>query len=161
MSPGINATVQALPTRDIGLGIPPSGPMDPLSFQAGNIIVGNSPECEGLELVIPPTSSGYSSGTSFIAIFHARAVIAVTGAPASVQVDGQELANWAAIEVPAGSKVHIGGPSSTRDALGGGLRAYLLFKGGFPAIPEYLGSKATSLGIGGYQVTIAFYSKRL
>ena len=120
------------------------------------MIVGNGPECEGLELVIPPTSSGHSSGTSFIAIFHARAVIAVTGAPAAIQVDGQELPNWTAIEVPAGSKVHIGGPSPNQDAIGGGLRAYLLFKGGFPAVPEYLGSKSTSLGIGGYQVTRAF-----
>ena len=31
------------------------------------------------------------------------------------------------------------------------MRAYLAVQGGFPEIPTYLGSKATSMGLGGYQ----------
>ncbi|TCD67501.1 hypothetical protein EIP91_012306 [Steccherinum ochraceum] len=150
VSPGINATVQSLPARDIGLGIPPSGPMDPLAFQAGNAIVGNALECEGLELVIPPR---HGSGGAFSAIFHTKALIAVVGAPAHVSVDGKDCQTWSRLEVPAGVKVVIGGPKADADAAlpSGGLRAYLLVAGGFPGIPTYLGSKSTSLGIGGYQ----------
>ncbi|KAH8104150.1 allophanate hydrolase subunit 2-domain-containing protein [Phellopilus nigrolimitatus] len=142
LSPGINATVQSLPVRDIGLGIPLSGPMDQLAFQAGNAIVGNTLDCEGLELVIPPSTSGVKGGSMFTAIFHVQAAVAVTGAPASVLIDGREVSMWSKIIVPAGSKL---------TGSGGGLRAYISILGGFPGIPTYLGSKSTSMGLGGYQ----------
>ena len=125
--------------------------MDPLSFQAGNAIIGNKFECEGLELVVPPTSA-HTGGMSFSAFFHSKTIVAVTGAPATVLVDGREYDSWTRIEVPAKSKVTITGPSNKSDLSGGGLRAYILIAGGFPGIPEYLGSKSTSLGFGGYQV---------
>ncbi|KAH8094908.1 allophanate hydrolase subunit 2-domain-containing protein [Cristinia sonorae] len=150
VSPGINTTVQSLPTRNTGLGIPPSGPLDPLSFQAGNIIIGNQPECEGLELVVPPRSTGRAGGLSFSATFHVKAVISLTGAPATLTVDGEEHNTWTRVEVPAGAKVVISGPKEGKET-GGGLRGYLLIAGGLPGIPEFLGSKSTSLGIGGYQ----------
>ncbi|KAL5497703.1 hypothetical protein ACEPAH_2634 [Sanghuangporus vaninii] len=147
ISPGINTSVQSLPARGIGLGIPPSGPMDTLAFRAGNVLVGNPPECEGLEFVIPSKGAGRSSGLTFSALFHVKAVVAVTGANASVHIDGREVPTWARLVVPSGAKLTIGSLWSDE----GGLRAYLTIFGGFPSIPKYLGSKSTSMGSGGYQ----------
>ncbi|KAK7690310.1 hypothetical protein QCA50_006967 [Cerrena zonata] len=147
VSPGLSTSVQSLPVRDIGLGIPPSGPMDPLALQAANCLVGNPFECEGLELVIPPKNAGRTSGLSLNAIFHIRAVVAVTGADAGVQVNGEDVATWSRIVVPPGGKLTIG---SLRGD-GSGFRAYLAVLGGFPGVPVYLGSKSTSMGSGGYQ----------
>lgn len=153
VSPGLSTSVQSLPARDIGLGIPPSGPMDTLAFRAGNGLVGNPLEYEGLELVVPPKGAGRSSALTFSAIFHVKAVVAVTGANASVHIDGREVPTWARLVVPAGAKLTIGGLRSDEE---GGLRAYLLIAGGFPSIPKYLGSKSTSMGSGGYQVRWIF-----
>ncbi|CAL1694912.1 unnamed protein product [Somion occarium] len=151
LSPGIHTTVQSLPNRDIGLGIPPSGPMDPLAFQVANLLVKNSVQCEGLELVIPPKNAGRSSGLLFSALFHVRAVVAVTGANAIVQIDGQIVPTWTRLVVGPGAKLVIGCMHSDGSTSGGGLRAYLAIGGGFPGIPSYLGSKSTSMGGGGYQ----------
>lgn len=52
--------------------------------------------------------------------------------------------------VVAGEKLAIGGPRASEDD-SGGLRAYLAIFGGLPGIPQYLGSKSTSMGTGGYQ----------
>ena len=158
LTPGINTTVQSLPTREIGLGIPPSGPMDTMAFQAGNAIVGNPFECEGLELVIPPKTASRSSGLFFSAIFHIQAVVAVTGANAIVRVDGADVPTWSRIVVPKGGKLVIGSLRPDEDSSDGGFRAYLAVRGGFPGIPSYLGSKSTSMGSGGYQVGIFHHS---
>ncbi|THH06190.1 hypothetical protein EW145_g4258 [Phellinidium pouzarii] len=156
LSSGINTTVQSLPIRDIGLGISPSGPMDPLAFQAGNALVGNSFECEGLELVSPQSSAGRNNNLAFSAIFHVQATIAVTGTSASVTLDGKDLPTWSRLLVSAGSKLIVGGPTYAHitdggESQSGGLRTYLSILGGFPGIPKYLGSKSTSMGVGGYQ----------
>ncbi|KAL5478611.1 hypothetical protein ACEPAI_2796 [Sanghuangporus weigelae] len=145
ISPGINTSIQSLPARDIGLGIPPSGPMDTLAFRAGNVLVGNPSECEGLELVIPPKGAGRSSGLTFNALFHVKAIVAITGANASVHIDGREVPTWARLVIPSGAKLTIGSLRSDE----GGLRTYLTICGGFPSIPKYLGSKSTSMGSGG------------
>ena len=34
------------------VGVPPSGPMDDLSFRLGNELLGNSPDAAGLELTV-------------------------------------------------------------------------------------------------------------
>ena len=153
LSPGLSTSVQSLPARDIGLGIPPSGPMDPLALQAANCIVGNPLECEGLELVIPPKSAGRTSGVSFSAIFHIQAIIAIAGANANVQVNGTDVPTWSRVTVPAGGKLAIGSLGDD----GSGVRAYLAILGGLPGIPLYLGSKSTSMGSGGYQVGIDLF----
>lgn len=124
--------------------------MDPLALQAANCIAGNPFDCEGLELVIPPESAGRASGLSFNAIFHIRAVVAVAGANASVNVNGEDVPTWSRILVPPGSKLTIGNLRSN----GSGFRSYLAILGGFPGIPDYLGSKSTSMGSGGYQVSV-------
>ncbi|KAI5119239.1 hypothetical protein M0805_008790 [Coniferiporia weirii] len=156
LSPGINTTVQSLPTRELGLGIPPSGPMDSLAFKAGNALVGNAFECEGLELVVPPSSIGRSAGLSLSTAFHVPVTVAVTGALTGVKLDGKYVPMWSRLVIPGGSKLVVGEPLSEQyaeeqESSGGGLRSYVLILGGFPGIPKYLGSKSTSLGLGGYQ----------
>ncbi|KAM5536440.1 hypothetical protein V8D89_009876 [Ganoderma adspersum] len=135
LSAWLETTVQDYPGRRIGLGIPRSGPMDFLAFRTANILVGNDPGTEGLELTL----------TGCRLLFHTTAVVAVTGASAKVTVDGKEVRMWERIIVPAGAKFVVGTAQRT------GMRAYLAVRGGFPEIPKYLGSKSTSMGMGGYQ----------
>ncbi|EJF56376.1 urea carboxylase [Dichomitus squalens LYAD-421 SS1] len=135
LSGGLETTVQDYPGRRIGLGIPRSGPMDSLAFRIANILVGNDPGTEGLEATL----------TGCRLLFHVAAVVAVTGASAKVTVDGNEIRTWKRVAVPAGAKLAIGPIQGT------GMRAYLAMRGGFPEIPKYLGSKSTSMGLGGYQ----------
>ena len=142
LSGGIDTTVQDYPGRRIGLGMPRSGPMDSLAHRAANALVGNPGETETLEMVLV--------GGRFL--FHVPVIVAVTGAPARVTVDGQPVEMWTRLRIPAGAKLSVG----TMD--GRGFRVYLAVKGGFPGVPEYLGSKSTSMGLGGYQVC---YSVRI
>ncbi|KAH9850513.1 urea carboxylase [Lenzites betulinus] len=135
LSGGLETTVQDYPGRRIGLGIPRSGPMDSFAFRLANILVGNEPGTEGLELTL----------TGCRLVFHQAAAVAVTGASIKVSVNGEEAPMWARIVVPAGGKLVLG------NAFGTGMRMYLAIKGGFPEIPKYLGSKSTSLGLGGFQ----------
>ncbi|KAI8976308.1 urea carboxylase [Trametes punicea] len=135
LSGGLETTVQDYPGRRIGLGIPRSGPMDSFAFRVANVLVGNDPGTEGLELTL----------TGCRLVFHTTAVIAVTGAAVKVTVDGRDVPMWESVVVPAGGKLVIG------NAKGTGMRAYLAIRGGLPEIPTYLGSKSTSMGLGGYQ----------
>ncbi|KAI0808367.1 urea carboxylase [Fomes fomentarius] len=135
LSGGIETTVQDYPGRRVGLGIPRSGPMDSFAFRVANILVGNDPGIEGLEMTL----------TGCRLRFHSPAVVAITGAAMKVTLDGSDVRTWARIAVPAGGKLVVGTMQGT------GMRAYLAVKGGFPEIPRYLGSKSTSMGLGGYQ----------
>ncbi|KAI0739997.1 urea carboxylase [Daedaleopsis nitida] len=135
LSGGIETTVQDYPGRRIGLGMPRSGPMDSFASRTANILVGNLVGTEGLETTL----------TGCRLLFHVPATVAITGAPAQVTVDGVEVRMWARVVVPAGGKLVIG---TTK---GAGMRTYLAIKGGLPDVPLYLGSKATSMGLGGYQ----------
>ena len=136
LSGGLETSVQDYPGRRIGMGIPRGGPMDPLAFRAANVLVKNDHGTEALEITL----------VGCRLIFHVPAVIAITGASTKVTVNGEEVGMWCSILVPAGAKVVIGTVKGT------GFRAYLAVRGGFPEIPEYLGSKSTCIGLGGYQV---------
>ncbi len=118
------------------MGIPRSGPMDSIAFRAANILVGNSPGTEALEVTL----------LGCRLYFHVATTVAITGAPVKVTIDSKEVPMWARIEVPAKSKLAVGTINKT------GFRAYIAMRGGFPEIPQYLGSKSTSMGLGGYQV---------
>ena len=136
ISPGTQTTVQDWPGR-IGywqVGLPPSGPMDDLSFRLGNRALGNPEGAPGLECV----------ATGPTLRFSAEATVCVTGAPAPVTVDGQPAPQWEPFIVPAGGVLAVGAPD------GLGLRTCLLVRGGLD-VPLYLGSAATfTLGeIGG------------
>ncbi|KAF8837172.1 hypothetical protein BDN67DRAFT_973345 [Paxillus ammoniavirescens] len=136
---GIEATVQDLPGRRIGLGMPRSGPMDFQAFKAANIIAGNSPETEGLEIVTLP-----GAGCKFM--FHVPCVVAITGKSVTVKVNRVEVPMWARLVIPGKGTLELNGGGGAT-----GFRVYLAVRGGFPEVPKYLGSKSTSMGLGGYQ----------
>jgi len=124
---GMLTTIQDWPGRTgfWSVGIPPSGPMDSLSFRLANRAVGNSEGAPGLEMTMQgPTLK-----------FHTATTIAVTGAPAKVKVAGHEVPQWQAIEVPAGTEVEVGSPTV-------GMRTYLAVAGGLD-VPLVMGSAST------------------
>ena len=61
-------------------------------------------------------------------LFTAPAVFAVSGAPVSVTIDGEEKPMWSRLTIHAGQKLKIGKVEN------GGLRFYLAVKGGFPEV---------------------------
>ncbi|MCV7435022.1 urea carboxylase [Mycolicibacterium bacteremicum] len=126
--PGLLTTVQDAPGR-IGLwqvGVPPSGPMDDLSFRLGNHALGNPEQAAGLECTASGPALRFSHPTT----------VCVTGAECLVTVDGVPVPMWEPIEVPAGGVLDIGAAETL------GLRTYLLLAGGLD-VPTYLGSAAT------------------
>ncbi|HEY4989691.1 MAG TPA: urea carboxylase [Opitutaceae bacterium] len=132
---GTQTTVQDYPGR-VGywdVGVPPSGPMDHLSFRLGNRLVGNPAGSAGLEATVQgPTLR-----------FNADAVVALTGARMEATLDDEPVPYWRALEVKKGQTLRLG----TADEEG--LRAYISIRGGFD-VPDYLGSKATfTLGLFG------------
>jgi urea carboxylase len=133
---GTLLTVQDWPGR-LGyweVGVPPSGPMDDRSFRLGNRLVGNPQGAAGLEITL----------TGPRLRFGEPAVVAVTGAPLPVAVDGEPAQQWAALEIPAGGVLRLGA------IRGAGLRAYVLVRGGLER-PAVMGSRATfaAAGLGG------------
>lgn len=127
LSAGMLTTVQDLPGR-LGywhVGIPPSGPMDALSYRLGNRALGNDEAAAGLEITM--------SGPTLR--FHVRADVMVTGAPTPVTLDGTRMPQWEPITVPAGSVLEIG--TAER-----GMRSYLLVAGGLD-LPMVMGSAST------------------
>ncbi|QKV90833.1 urea carboxylase [Streptomyces sp. NA02950] len=135
--PGTMTTVQDWPGRISywEVGVPPSGPMDDLSFRLGNTAVGNPEGAPGLEYTLDGPALRFSH----------PAVVCVTGAPAPVTVDGVPAAQWEPLDIPAGALLEVG----TAD--GPGMRGYVLVRGGLD-VPEYLGSAATFTlgGFGGH-----------
>ena len=128
LEPGVQTTVQDYPGR-LGywhIGVPPSGPMDGLAFRLANRLVGNAEEVAGLEITFTgPTLR-----------FNCDSVIAITGAPIEVFLDGKAVAQWQSCAVKAGAVLQFG------KLLGKGCRAYLAVKDGLQ-VPDYLGSKST------------------
>ena len=124
---GTLTTVQEWPGRTgyWHVGVPPSGPMDDLSFRLGNVVLGNDEGAAGLECTVDGPSLRFSHDT----------VVCVTGAPAEVTIDGRPVPQWTPVAVPAGRELDIG-PSTA------GLRTYVLFRGGLD-VPAFLGSRAT------------------
>lgn len=147
LSAGIESTIQDLPGRNMGLGVPRAGPMDPLAFHAGNILVGNPATMEGLEIVLLP-------GVGFEVEFFVSAVISITGKEVLITLNDRLVDMWARIVVPRGGKLRLA-VDMNNAVSATGFRAYLTIRGGFPRVATYLGSKSTSMGLGGYQVSAA------
>lgn len=128
VEPGMLTTVQDWPGR-IGywhIGVPPSGPMDDLSFRLGNRLLGNAEGAPGLECTRGGPTLRFPDG----------ARVCVTGAPAPVSVDGTAVPQWQSITVPPGGTLTVG------MIIGPGMRSYVLFSGGLVE-PDYLDSTAT------------------
>jgi hypothetical protein len=137
ISGGAYTTVQDIPARrGVGNGVPESGPMDTVSFRIANAIVGNADTTEALEVTL--------IGPELL--FNVSGIVSVTGGTVDVSIDGQKVDMYSRLLVPAGKKLKLGMVKS-------GCRCYIAVKGGFPAVPAYLGSKSTTstLGLGGYQ----------
>ncbi|WP_210481497.1 urea carboxylase [Naasia sp. SYSU D00948] len=133
---GMLSSIQDLPGR-IGywpVGIPPSGPMDALSFRLGNRALGNADAAPGIETTMTGIDLRFSVDTRVV----------VTGAPAPITVGGERGEPWTPITVPAGATLSIGTATA-------GMRTYVLVEGGLD-VPLVLGSASTfDLGeIGGH-----------
>ncbi|MFC5909345.1 urea carboxylase [Streptacidiphilus monticola] len=135
---GTLTTVQDWPGRrgHWQVGVPPSGPMDDLSFRLGNRALGNPEGAPGLECTLQGPTLRFTHPTT----------VCVTGAPVAVTVDGAPVPQWEPVTVPAGGTLTVG------PAEGPGLRSYVLFGGGGLDVPEFLGSAATFTlgGFGGH-----------
>ena len=131
---GTQTTIQDYPGR-IGfwnVGVPPSGPMDHLSFRIANRLVGNSANAAAIEFA---TMGGRLR-------FDADTLIALTGADMGAKLAGKPAPRWTAIEVKAGEVLSLGAASKE------GIRAYLAIRGGIQSQP-YLGSRSTFM-LGGF-----------
>jgi urea carboxylase len=132
VAPGTLTSVQDYPGRTgyWAIGVPPSGPMDHLSFRLANRAVGNAEGTAGLEMTLAgPTIK-----------FHAATVACLLGADMRATLDDVPLEPGAPFEVAKGQVLKMGAIQ------GAGLRAYLAIRGGID-VPNYLGSKSTfSLG---------------
>jgi urea carboxylase len=125
---GTQTTVQDYPGR-LGywhVGVPPSGPMDALSFRLANRLVGNAHDAAGLEITI----------TGPALRFHCDTTIALTGGDFGATLGSVPLPRGEAVRVPAGALLQMG------TVRGAGARAYLAVAGGLD-IPVYLGSRST------------------
>jgi urea carboxylase len=134
---GPATTVQDCPGR-LGfwsIGVPPSGPMDSLSFRLGNRLLGNAEGAAGLEF----TAAGPTL------LFNAPARVCMAGAAFDAMLDGQAVEAYAPFNAAAGQMLKIGRVRSA------GLRGYLLVAGGFDT-PSTLGSQSTFTlgGFGGH-----------
>ncbi|WP_374613666.1 5-oxoprolinase/urea amidolyase family protein [Gordonia sp. (in: high G+C Gram-positive bacteria)] len=121
-------TIQDWPGR-VGywkVGVPPSGPMDDLSFRLANIAVGNPGTAAGLEITLMGPALR----------FDRSAVVAVTGAPVPVTINGTVAPQWVPLTLEPGDVLDIGSIGTL------GMRAYLAVGGGFDAA-DHLGSRST------------------
>ncbi|GJN71346.1 hypothetical protein PLIIFM63780_006322 [Purpureocillium lilacinum] len=127
VQPGAMTTIQDFPGRTgyWSIGIPPSGPMDHLSFRVANRLVNNSSDAAAMECTLQgPTLK-----------FHCDTVIAVTGGVAVITLDGEQVQSNRAIPIRAGQTLAVG----TVDV---GYRIYVAVAGGID-VPKVMGSRAT------------------
>jgi len=125
---GTMTTVQDWPGR-VGyweVGVPPSGPFDPLSLRLANRMVANPEGAPGLEITMTGPTLRFNSATT----------IAVVGALALILKNGVPVAMNESIDIEAGDLLKIGRFE------GSGARAYLAVAGGIES-PDYLGSCST------------------
>lgn len=136
-SGGAYTLVQDYPGRpSVGHGFGHCGPMDPIAFQAANLLVGNEVGVEGLEITLDGPDM----------TFLGDAIVAICGPPVPVQLDGTDVSQWARLHVKSGQRLTIGRLSSH-------CRAYLAVYGGFTNVAKWYESKATNplASVGGYQ----------
>ena len=128
VSGGTATSVQDFPGRTgyWAIGVPPSGPMDALSFRLGNRLLGNTEGAAGLEI----------TATGPTLLFNTATTICLTGADFGATLDGVPVPRHAPVAVAPGQQLALG---RVRD---GGVRGYLSLAGGLD-IPAYLGSRST------------------
>ena len=107
------------------MGVPSSGPADPLSMALANRLVGNSSFDSALETTLTGVTLKFTHETA----------AAITGATADCTLNGETVQQHAVIAVQTGDVLSIG---SAVD----GVRSYVAFAGGLLA-DEILGSAST------------------
>ena len=128
LSPGTQTTIQDWPGR-VGywaVGVPPSGPMDPLSHRLVNRLLGNDANAATIETTLSGPTLRFNAGTT----------VCLGGAELTATLDGEPVAYWQPFAVKAGQVLKVGGVK------GPGVRAYIGVRGGID-VPSYLGSKST------------------
>lgn len=128
LNAGTQTTVQDFPGRQgyWHIGVPPSGPMDSLSFRLANRLLGNAPDAAALEMTLSGPTLHFESDT----------VIALTGVDMQADLDGHTVPRFQTVTVSAGQVLTVGKVN------GLGARGYLAISGGIQC-PAYLGSKST------------------
>jgi biotin-dependent carboxylase-like uncharacterized protein len=140
LTPGALATVQDLGRRGaLGWGVGVSGAMDGMALAAGNILLGNAPDAAGIEIPVFPFRLRFERACGF----------AVTGANATLRLDGRRREAWWAAQAAAGDVLEIGPPMPGPWPAS---RAYLCLAGGLD-VPVVLGSRSTQLrgAFGGHE----------
>ena len=114
-------------------GVPVAGPMDEVSHQLANLLVGNQPDCATLEVTLVGPTLEFLAETTF----------AVVGAEFELWLDAAPTPTNTPRQAGRGSRLRFG-------RRGGGARAYLALAGGID-VPPVLGSRSTDLasGLGG------------
>ncbi|MCW5671054.1 MAG: 5-oxoprolinase/urea amidolyase family protein, partial [Hydrogenophaga sp.] len=127
LEPGVQTSVQDWPGRQgyWAVGVPPSGPMDAHAHRMANRLVGNASDAAALEITLAGPTLRFNVATK----------VAVTGAPAPLTLNGQPVAMWQALDVPAGATLAVGRCET-------GVRLALAVAGGLD-VPLYLGSRST------------------
>jgi urea carboxylase len=125
---GLATTVQDYPGRQgyWHVGVPPSGPMDGLSFRLGNRLLGNLEGTPGLEITLAGPTLRFDD-------FRA---VCLSGADCGALLDGRPLSRYTPVKITPGQTLKLDRVS------GAGLRSYILFAGGLEVAP-YLGSCST------------------
>lgn len=128
LEPGPYASIQDLGRPGLGsLGVGASGACDRGSLRLANRLLGNPEGAAAIEA----TAGGLvlRAGTAV--------VIAVSGAPCPLTVDGQAAPASAPVALQAGARLTLGAPDR-------GLRTYVAVRGGIAVSPT-LGSRATDV----------------
>ena len=134
--PGLQTTIQGRPRTGIRhLGVPASGPADPLSMALANRLVGNSSFVAALETTL----------TGVTLIFDCNTAVAIAGANARCTLNGMAVQQHKTISIRAGDALEVGAAET-------GVRSYISFAGGLDA-DEILGSTSTYMtaGFGGHK----------
>ena len=133
---GLQTTIQATPRLGLRhLGVPQSGPADPLAMALANHLVGNSLLAPALEATLTGVELEFETETWF----------ALAGAQSDARLHGRAIEFYVTQHAEAGQVLRIGAAEA-------GARVYVAVDGGF-AGDDVLGSQSTYLpaAFGGHE----------
>jgi biotin-dependent carboxylase-like uncharacterized protein len=108
-----------------GIGVGRSGAADRAALRQANRALANAEDTAGLEVTFGGLELEVVAGPVWLC---------VTGAPASVRVDGRDVGPYGVVAAAAGAVVSLGTPPV-------GLRSYVAFRGGLD-VPPVMGSRS-------------------